>query len=220
MPAKNLAEAALRAVAPNGAPDCGDRSDHGRSAARAAGLIGLPVPAPHGECAAVQALALFPSRADVGLAAQVLLRTKTHVRLEPARRSGPPGPRSSDDRQAFAALEPPGTEDFAAAPGGHAGAKTDFAGAFLAVRAKGGLHEIKPLRGYGSASRGGGCQASADRGSVSFCREHAPHRRCCQFPDRRQHRPPRSAGQLPAGWRPGGVGFRQQLLWRSMLPAK
>lgn len=52
----------------------------------------------------------------------------------------------SDDRQALAALETAADEDFAAAPGGHAGAKADFTGAFLAVRAKGGLHDFVPLK--------------------------------------------------------------------------
>ena len=52
----------------------------------------------------------------------------------------------SDHRQALATLETAADEDFAAAPGGHAGAKADFAGAFLAVRAKGRLHDFVPLK--------------------------------------------------------------------------
>ena len=46
----------------------------------------------------------------------------------------------SNDRQALAALEAASAEHFAAARGGHTGAEADFSGAFLAVRAEGGLH--------------------------------------------------------------------------------
>jgi hypothetical protein len=59
----------------------------------------------------------------------------------------PTGPKASNDRQSLAALEAAGAENFAAARGGHTGAEADFSGAFLAVRAKGGLHEIEPFKG-------------------------------------------------------------------------
>ena len=46
----------------------------------------------------------------------------------------------SDDRQTLAALETTRFDDFLSTLGGHTGAVADLAGAFLAVRAEGGLH--------------------------------------------------------------------------------
>jgi hypothetical protein len=48
----------------------------------------------------------------------------------------------SDDRQALAALETAGFDDFAAALGGHTGTVTNLAGALLAVRADCRLHDF------------------------------------------------------------------------------
>jgi len=46
----------------------------------------------------------------------------------------------SDDRQALAAFEAAGGDDFAATLGGHAGAKTNLAGSLNTVRTESGLH--------------------------------------------------------------------------------
>jgi hypothetical protein len=46
----------------------------------------------------------------------------------------------SDDRQPLTALPATQGKDFAATPGGHAGAEPDPADTFFAMRAKGGLH--------------------------------------------------------------------------------
>jgi len=56
----------------------------------------------------------------------------------------------SDDRQALAALEAAGADDLAATAGAHAGTITNLTGAFLAVRAECGLHDLlkkKRVRG-------------------------------------------------------------------------
>jgi hypothetical protein len=73
------------------------------------------------------------------------------------RRKRCPAPkRISDDREALAALTTAGREDFAATPGGLAGAETDLAGAFLAMRAECRLHGFMGKRGPKSPRRTGG----------------------------------------------------------------
>src|SRR6478609_2580602 len=62
----------------------------------------------------------------------------------------------SDDRQALATLLTTGGEDLAAATGGLAGAKTDLAGAFLAMRAECRLHSFMAKRGSDSRDGRGG----------------------------------------------------------------
>lgn len=51
-------------------------------------------------------------------------------------------PSNSDDGETFAAFEAAGADDFASAFGGHTGAITNLAGAFLAVRTECRLHDF------------------------------------------------------------------------------
>jgi hypothetical protein len=125
-----------------------DRGD-GRGSAKGSGnLARRAFAAPDGKGAAIQSSALLPRGADVGLPAKVLLRAKTHGRWHEADSPvRPTWPKASNDSQTLAALEAAGAEHFASARSSHTGAEADFSGAFLAVRAKGGLHEIEPFKG-------------------------------------------------------------------------
>ena len=158
--AKGFAEAALGAVAAYGvAHGRGgrDHADPGRAGwdhEVGGGVAALP---PDGEGAAIEAAAEFTNDADVALAAQVLLRAETHGGVARRARVGGlhsrtrvatnEGERGSDDRQALAAFEATGADDFASAWRGHTGAITNLAGAFLAVRTECRLHDFCRKRG-------------------------------------------------------------------------
>lgn len=68
-----------------------------------------------------------------------------------------------DDRELLAALETTGTDDLAAAFGGHTRAKTDLAGALLAMRAECGLHGLLEKRGSEVPDRPGGVKGAIER---------------------------------------------------------
>jgi len=72
----------------------------------------------------------------------------------------PRGVACLDDREPFTALAAAVGENFTAADGGLAGTKTDLTGALFAVRAEGGLHTFKWLRGDRSAGPPRGCQGT------------------------------------------------------------
>ena len=158
--AKGFAEAALGAVAAHSVADGGGgRDDANARRAGWDGEIGGGVAAfpPDGEGAAIQAAAVFADDADVALAAQVLLRAETHGgvarralvggRHARTRVATNEGERGSDDRQALAAFEATGADDFASAGSGHTGAITNLAGAFLTVRTECRLHDFCRKRG-------------------------------------------------------------------------
>jgi hypothetical protein len=90
---------------------------------------------------AVHAAALFANRAKINRAFQALAGAQTH---------------GSNDRQALATLAATGGKDFAAATGGLAGAKTNLAGAFLAMRAECRLHSFTGKRVAESRNGRGG----------------------------------------------------------------
>ena len=75
--AKELAQAALGAVALDGVADGGSRGDDAETRRRG----GWRIAAEPGEreCAAVEAAAVFADRAEIDLAAQMLLGAKTHA---------------------------------------------------------------------------------------------------------------------------------------------
>jgi hypothetical protein len=142
MPAEKFAEAAFGAVAQDGVADGGGRSDEAR--AREVNRNGSgggdgPGKPPDGESAGVVAAAFGTDGANVALAAEMLLRAETHGTAAVNGRGRISA--DSDDGQTLAAFETAGADDFAAAFGGHAGAVADLAGAFLAMRAEGGLHD-------------------------------------------------------------------------------
>lgn len=73
---KNSAQAAFSAVALHGVADSGDRGDHAHSPGEVSGVFaGKP---PSGENPAVNPATLFANTAKIALAANVLLRAKTH----------------------------------------------------------------------------------------------------------------------------------------------
>jgi len=158
--AKRLTEAAFGAVAADGVADGSGRSDDtdARQVRCDREFRGdVAVLPPHSEGAAIDTTTLFADDADVALAAQVLLRAETHEGV--ARRARVSGAHSLgrvatdesrlglDDRQALAAFEAAGADDFASAGSGHAGAITDLAGAFLTVWAECWLHDFCRKRG-------------------------------------------------------------------------
>lgn len=156
---ENFAEAALGAVAAGGATDGGGGGDHAhagdgnrgrgirsgwlRSGGPRSWVALFP---PEGEGAAVDAAALFADGADVAGPAQVLLGAEAQgshgeTRVENRTLALAVGS-ESDDGQPLAALGAAGLDHFAAALGRHAGAITDLASTFLAVRAECRLHDF------------------------------------------------------------------------------
>ena len=132
--AEKFAHPALRAV-PAG------RIAHRGLGGHDAGACGRPrtipgrraCPHPQRERAAIEAAALLPHGAKFNASPQALAGAEAHGRRDR---------RGSDHRQALAALETAGFEDFAAASGGHAGAETDLGGALFAMRTECGLHKL------------------------------------------------------------------------------
>ena len=135
-----LAQAALRAVAMDGIAD-GDAGSDNAYAGRTRRFGGGTAPPSELEGPAVHAAALFADSAKINRALQALAGAQTHW---------------SNDRQTLATFLATGGEDLAAATGGLAGAKTDLAGAFFAMRAECRLHSFTGKRVAESrAGRGG-----------------------------------------------------------------
>ena len=76
------------------------------------------------------------------------------------------GRSGSDDGQALAAFEAAGFDDFASAFGGHTGAVTNLAGAFLAVRTECRLHDFCRKRGSEVSDGVGGVKGGVWRFSA------------------------------------------------------
>src|SRR6188768_830185 len=135
-----FAQAAFGAVALDGIAD-GSAGSNDAHASRTGGRTRWRGPPNKLKGAAVHAAALFADSAKINRALQALAGAQTHW---------------SNDRQALATLLAAGGEDLAAATGGLAGAKTDLAGAFLAMRAECRLHRFMAKRGSDSREGRGG----------------------------------------------------------------
>ena len=80
MAAKDFAEAALGAIATDGVSDGGRGGDE-CGAAKVRGsllVVGVAAETPEGESAAIVAATAFADRPEIALAADVLLRAKSH----------------------------------------------------------------------------------------------------------------------------------------------
>ncbi len=160
---KNFAEAAFGASAFHGVADGGAGGDHAETgigrrifrrgnrwrgehrlanarchyAGRGFGCGAAGIPKHKG--AAIMAAPVGPDMLEIQLAPQTLLGAEAHVGEEIAT---PEGGRSLDDGQPFTAFATAVCEDRTATFGGFTGKETDLAGAFYAVRAKGGHHGL------------------------------------------------------------------------------
>lgn len=133
MVAEHLAEAAFGAVALDGVADGRNGGDDANAHE---GTVAAPRKIPEGKRRTLHTPALFPDSTKIARAAQMLLRAEAHGRAA----AGENG--QSDHRQALAAFETAGFDDFAAALGGHTGTVTNLAGALFAVWAECRLHDF------------------------------------------------------------------------------
>jgi hypothetical protein len=148
--AKDFAKPTLGAIAQGGVTHGrrGRDNAHARTSDRRSHRIAaFP---PNGKSPAIEPAAAFADRSDFARATQMLLSAKSHV--TPSRQE------QSNDRQALATLGATSLDDLAAALGRHAGAVTDLASTFLAVRAECGFHDVEKKRGSEMPERHPGCQ--------------------------------------------------------------
>jgi hypothetical protein len=153
---KHLSQPPLGAGPLNGISHRGNRRHNANPSSRMWNGWGSGKITPKREQSPIRAYAQFPNRANVVLTAQMLLGAEPHEKERRLPRRWAAG---SNDRQTLATLEPAGFDDFLTTLGGHAGAIADLTGAFLAVRAKGGLHVCEPLRGKEVPESRGGVKA-------------------------------------------------------------
>lgn len=152
--AEHFAEAPLGAVAQHGVvADGGLRGDHAHAGGRRVVRRGPGTPDQE-ERAAIGAATMLARGAEVAIALHALRGAEALRRRR--RVSAGHGERKSDDGEALAALAATGSEDFAAAFGGLAGAETDLASALLAVRTECRLHGFVKKRGSKSVEAPGG----------------------------------------------------------------
>jgi hypothetical protein len=155
---KYIAEPAFGSVALRGLTDRdggGDDADPRKQRFnRGRGLASIVSPAfpPERKGTTLEPLPVLAYCPDFARRAQMLLRAKAHnpgadeVSSPEGNTRGVAGG-ESNDRQALAALETAGLDDLAATFRRHAGAISDLAGAFLAVRTECGFHDFEKKRG-------------------------------------------------------------------------